>query len=93
MELKVKRWQKPEPPGETELREEFFREGLFPFDWSKILEAEGVHVVYGLPGFKTHSKIAMVVRKEGDHIRRYVHLATGNYNAITARMRRISSTI
>jgi polyphosphate kinase len=52
--------------------------------WAKMLEAEGVHVVYGLPGLKTHSKIAMVVRKEGDHIRRYVHLATGNYNAITA---------
>ena len=52
--------------------------------WARRLEAEGVHVVYGLPGLKTHSKIALVVRKEGDGIRRYVHLATGNYNAITA---------
>lgn len=52
--------------------------------WAKKLEKEGVHVVYGLLGLKTHSKIAMVIRKEGDGIRRYLHLATGNYNAITA---------
>lgn len=52
--------------------------------WAKRLEAEGVHVVYGLLGLKTHSKIALVVRKEGDGLRRYVHLATGNYNATTA---------
>jgi polyphosphate kinase len=52
--------------------------------WARVLEAEGVHVIYGLLGLKTHSKIALVVRKEGDHIRRYVHLATGNYNAVTA---------
>ncbi len=52
--------------------------------WARRLESEGVHVVYGLLGLKTHSKIAMVVRKEGDGIRRYVHLATGNYNTITA---------
>jgi polyphosphate kinase len=54
--------------------------------WSKMLEQEGVHVTYGLLGLKTHSKIALVVRKEGDHIRRYVHLATGNYNHVTARL-------
>jgi polyphosphate kinase len=53
-------------------------------EWAKALEAEGVHVVYGLLGIKTHSKIALVVRKEGDRIRRYVHLATGNYNLVTA---------
>jgi polyphosphate kinase len=53
-------------------------------EWAKALEAEGIHVVYGLAGLKTHSKIALVVRKEGDHIRRYVHLATGNYNLVTA---------
>jgi len=53
--------------------------------WAKRLEAEGVHVIYGLLGLKTHSKIALVVRKEGDGVRRYVHLATGNYNGITAR--------
>ena len=52
--------------------------------WAKMLEKEGVHVIYGLLGLKTHSKVALVVRKEGDHIRRYLHLATGNYNAITA---------
>jgi len=55
-------------------------------DWAEKLEREGVHVIYGLLGLKTHSKIALVVRKEGDHIRRYIHLATGNYNAITAQV-------
>jgi polyphosphate kinase len=54
--------------------------------WARTLEKEGVHVIYGLLGLKTHSKIALVVRKEGDHIRRYIHLATGNYNAITAQL-------
>lgn len=54
--------------------------------WARMLEKEGVHVIYGLLGLKTHSKIALVVRKEGEHIRRYVHLATGNYNAITAQL-------
>jgi polyphosphate kinase len=52
--------------------------------WARKLEREGVHVIYGLLGLKTHSKVALVVRKEGDGIRRYLHLATGNYNAITA---------
>ncbi len=55
-------------------------------EWAKALEREGVHVVYGLPGLKTHSKTALVVRKEGDRIRRYVHLATGNYNPVTAQV-------
>ncbi len=54
--------------------------------WAKMLEQEGVHVTYGLLGLKTHSKIALVVRKEGEHIRRYVHLGTGNYNHITAQV-------
>jgi polyphosphate kinase len=54
--------------------------------WARALEKEGVHVIYGLLGLKTHSKIALAVRKEGEHIRRYVHLATGNYNAITAQL-------
>ncbi|HEY9593651.1 MAG TPA: polyphosphate kinase 1, partial [Spirochaetia bacterium] len=54
-------------------------------EWARALEKEGVHVVYGLLGLKTHSKIALVVRQEGDRIRRYVHLSTGNYNAVTAR--------
>jgi len=53
--------------------------------WAQMLEQAGVHVVYGLMGLKTHCKITMVVRKEGDGIRRYLHLATGNYNAVTSR--------
>ena len=52
--------------------------------WARILEREGVHVIYGLIGLKTHSKVALVIRKEGGGIRRYVHLSTGNYNSITA---------
>lgn len=55
-------------------------------EWAKQLEAEGVHVVYGLLGLKTHSKIALVVRDDGDQIRRYLHLSTGNYNAVTAQL-------
>jgi polyphosphate kinase len=54
--------------------------------WAKALEHEGVHVVYGLLGLKTHSKVALIVRREGERIRRYVHLATGNYNPTTARL-------
>ncbi len=52
--------------------------------WAQMLEEAGVHVVYGLVGLKTHCKVCMVVRKEGNGIRRYVHLATGNYNDVTA---------
>ncbi len=55
-------------------------------EWARALEREGVHVVYGLLGLKTHCKVALVVRREGDVIRRYVHLATGNYNAITSHL-------
>jgi len=54
--------------------------------WARTLEQAGVHVVYGLVGLKTHSKIALVIRKEGDGIRRYVHLATGNYNTVTSKI-------
>ncbi|MCX6065595.1 MAG: polyphosphate kinase 1 [Chloroflexi bacterium] len=54
--------------------------------WARMLEQAGVHVVYGLVGLKTHSKIAMAVRQEGEGIRRYLHLATGNYNANTSRI-------
>jgi polyphosphate kinase len=54
--------------------------------WAKKLEAAGVHVIYGLLGLKTHSKVALVVRKEGEGIHRYIHLGTGNYNAVTAQM-------
>ena len=54
-------------------------------EWARALEREGVHVIYGLVGLKVHSKIALIVRREGDTMRRYVHMATGNYNAVTAR--------
>jgi polyphosphate kinase len=54
--------------------------------WARQLEQEGVHVVYGLVGYKIHSKISLVVRREGSAINRYVHLSTGNYNAATARL-------
>jgi polyphosphate kinase len=54
--------------------------------WAKELEQAGVHVVYGVVGLKTHAKIALVVRREKDEIRRYVHLGTGNYNPTTARI-------
>ncbi|HEY9677774.1 MAG TPA: polyphosphate kinase 1 [Drouetiella sp.] len=55
-------------------------------EWAKALEREGVHIVYGLQGLKIHSKVALVVRKEGEAIRRYVHLGTGNYNPVTAHL-------
>ena len=54
--------------------------------WARQLEEAGVHVVYGLVGYKIHAKSCLVVRREGHHIRRYVHLATGNYNPTTARL-------
>ncbi len=54
--------------------------------WARTLEEAGVHVVYGVVGVKTHCKIALVVRREPDGIRRYVHQATGNYNPTTARI-------
>jgi polyphosphate kinase len=54
--------------------------------WARALEEVGVHVVYGLVGLKTHCKVTMVVRQEGEGIRRYLHMATGNYNALTSRI-------
>lgn len=54
--------------------------------WAKKLEKAGCHVIYGLVGLKTHSKITLVIRKEEDEIRRYVHLGTGNYNDSTAKL-------
>ena len=55
-------------------------------NWARKLENAGVHVVYGVVGLKTHTKIVLVVRQEGDGIRRYVHIGTGNYNPKTARL-------
>ncbi len=54
--------------------------------WAKKLEEDGVHVVYGVPGLKTHAKLLMIVRKEEGKIKRYVHLGTGNYNVETAKV-------
>ncbi len=53
--------------------------------WARRMEENGIHVVYGLIGLKTHCKVTLVVRREGNGIRRYVHLGTGNYNIVTAR--------
>ena len=54
--------------------------------WAKALEQAGVHVVYGIPALKTHAKCILVVRREGDGVRHYVHIGTGNYNPKTARL-------
>ena len=54
--------------------------------WARALENEGVHVVYGVVGLKVHAKLCMVIRREKDGIRRYLHLGTGNYNATTSRI-------
>jgi polyphosphate kinase len=54
--------------------------------WAKKLEQAGCHVIYGLVGLKTHSKVLLIVRRDEDGIRRYVHLGTGNYNDVTARL-------
>jgi polyphosphate kinase len=54
--------------------------------WAKSLEESGVHVVYGIPGLKTHVKAILVARREGERVREYVHVGTGNYNPTTARL-------
>ena len=55
-------------------------------EWSRALEQAGVHVVYGFPNLKIHAKTTLIVRREGDGLRRYVHIGTGNYHAVTARL-------
>jgi polyphosphate kinase len=55
-------------------------------EWAKKLEKSGVHVIYGLLGLKTHSKVALVIRREPEGIKRYIHMSTGNYNDATARV-------
>ena len=55
-------------------------------EWARRLENEGVHVIYGMSGLKTHSKVTLVIRREGDALRRYVHVATGNYNPTTSKI-------
>lgn len=55
-------------------------------EWARRLESEGVHVVYGMRGLKTHSKVTLVVRNENEELRRYVHIATGNYNPTTSKI-------
>jgi len=54
--------------------------------WARQLEEAGVHVVYGLVGYKIHAKLCLVIRRDADAIRSYIHLGTGNYNPTTARI-------
>ncbi|MDR3210534.1 MAG: polyphosphate kinase 1 [Planctomycetota bacterium] len=75
--------QKKQVTALVELRARFDEEANIT--WAQRLDAAGAHVVYGVVGYKTHSKAALVIRREEDGIRRYCHLATGNYNDRTAR--------
>ncbi len=54
--------------------------------WAKALEEAGAHVIYGIPGFKVHAKIAQIIRRDGDRLKTYLHFSTGNYNAQTAKL-------
>jgi len=68
----------------VELRARFDEENNI--EWAKLLENEGVHVVYGISGIKTHSKVLLIARKEGKKLIRYAHIGTGNYNPVTAKL-------
>jgi len=81
--LEAMEWDK-QVASVVELKARFDEESNI--EWARALERQGVHVVYGLLGLKVHSKVALVVRKEGDSIQRFVHLGTGNYNAVTAHL-------
>ncbi|PAF41747.1 RNA degradosome polyphosphate kinase [Helicobacter sp. 11S02596-1] len=54
--------------------------------WARALESAGAHVIYGVPGLKVHAKVALVIKKVGDKLKEYVHLSTGNYNSVTAKI-------
>lgn len=54
--------------------------------WAKALENAGAHVIYGITGFKVHAKVSQVIRKQGDKLKFYMHLSTGNYNASSAKI-------
>lgn len=68
----------------VELRARFDEENNI--EWAKLLENEGVHVVYGISGLKTHSKVLLIARREGKKLIRYAHIGTGNYNPVTAKL-------